>query len=63
MLLLHRLGDVVVFMKLNQVLSLEWWDGAVCDYFSHRQQSLAASQTEYSLKEWCKVFQKSRNNF
>ena len=63
LLLLHRLGDAVVFMKLNQVLSLERGDGAVCDYFNHRQQSLAASQTEYSLKEWFKIFQKSRNNF
>ena len=45
------------------MLNLEWGDGAICDYFSHSQQSLAASQTEYSLKEWCKIFKKPRNNF
>jgi len=62
LLLLHRLDDALIFTKLNQVLGLEWENGAVCDYFSHRQQSLAASQTKYSLKERCKIFQKSRNN-
>jgi hypothetical protein len=50
-------------MKFNQVLSLEWTDGAVCDYFSRSQQSLAASQTECSLRKWYKIFKKSKNNF
>jgi hypothetical protein len=60
LLLLHRLGDAVVFMKLNQVLSLEWGDGAGAIILVSRQ-SLATSQTEYTLKEWCKIFKKSRN--